>query len=97
MRCYHFSARITVEYAFGDIDLRWIFVWKRLCESVDTNIMICEGAMRMYNFLLDYIDVYGIDDQYECMLFNNDCSDNGQTSKVVYNYSVRPSCGRSTS
>ena len=27
---YHFSARITVECAFGEIDLRWGIFWKRL-------------------------------------------------------------------
>ena len=51
---FHSSARITVECAFGEIDLRWGIFWKRLCGSVNTNIIICEGAMHLHNFLVDY-------------------------------------------
>ena len=37
---YHSSARITVEYAFGGIDLRWDIFWKRLICSLDNATLI---------------------------------------------------------
>lgn len=51
---YHSSARITVECAFGEIDLRWGVFWKRLTGAVDNSFIIIEGAMRLHNFLIDY-------------------------------------------
>ena len=84
----HSSERITVECAFSEIDIRWGIFWKKLCGSVNTNIMIYEGAIHLHNFFVDYRDAHDIDYQYECMVFNNDCSDNGQTYHVVFNDSV---------
>ena len=51
---FHSSARITVECAFGEIDLRWKIFWKRLCCSLDNAILIIEGAMHLHNFIVDY-------------------------------------------
>ena len=51
---YHSSARITVECAFGEIDLRWGIFWKRLNYSLENSAIIMEGAMRLHNFLVDY-------------------------------------------
>ena len=51
---FHSSARITVECAFGEIDLRWGVFWKRLTGAVDNSFVIIEGAMRLHNFLIDY-------------------------------------------
>ena len=51
---YHSSARITVECAFGEIDLRWGIFWKRLKYALTNNFLIIEGAMRIHNFLVDY-------------------------------------------
>ena len=51
---YHSSARITVECAFGEIDLRWGVFWKRLTGSVHNSFIIIQGAMRIHNFLIDY-------------------------------------------
>ena len=51
---YHSSARITVECAFGKIDLRWGIFWKRLNYSLENLAIIIEGAMRLHNFLADY-------------------------------------------
>ena len=86
---FHSSARITVEYAFGEIDLRWGIFWKRLCGSIDTNIMICEGAMHLHNFLVDYRDAHDVDYNFEANVFQNDCDDNGLISEVVGNDNIR--------
>ena len=53
---YHSSARITVECAFGEIDLRWGIFWKRLMYSLEHTAIIIEGAMCLHNFLVDYRD-----------------------------------------
>ena len=53
---FHSSARITVECAFGEIDLRWGIFWKRLCCSVDMNMLVCEDYMHLHNFLVSYRD-----------------------------------------
>ena len=51
---YHSSARITVECAFGEIDLRWGIFWKRLMCSLEHASIIIEGAMCLHNYLVDY-------------------------------------------
>ena len=51
---YHSSARIMVECAFGEIDLRWGVFWKCLTAAVDNSFVIIQGAMRIHNFLIDY-------------------------------------------
>ena len=51
---YHSSARITVECAFGEIDLRWGIFWKRLNYNIENSSIINEGAMWLHNFLVDY-------------------------------------------
>ena len=51
---FHSSARITVECAFGEIDLRWGIFWKRLNYSLDNIAIIVEGAMQLHNYLVDY-------------------------------------------
>ena len=50
---FHSSQRFTVECVFGEIDLRWGIFWKRLWNSVDTSIMICEGAIHLHNLFVD--------------------------------------------
>ena len=51
--------------------------------------------MYLYKFLVDYRDRHNIDQEYESMVFNNDCSDNGMISEEVCNDSVRPTGRRS--
>ena len=94
---FHSSQRITVECAFGEIDLRWAIFWKRLCGSVDTNIMICEGAMHLHNFLVDYRDAHDVDYNFKANVFQNDCDDNGLMSEVVGCDNIRPRGGRRSS
>ena len=91
---FHSSQRITIECAFGEIDLRWGIFWKRLCGSVDTNIMVCEGAMHLHNFLVDYRNAHAVDYKFESGVFQNDCMDNGLTAEVIGNDNHRPRIGR---
>ena len=49
---YHSSARITVECAFGEIDLRWGIFWKKLKCDVEHASFFIEGAMRIHIFVL---------------------------------------------
>ena len=51
--------------------------------------MICEGAMHLHNYLVDFRDEHDVDYNYENMIFLNDCRDNGQTSEVTTNDSIR--------
>ena len=51
---FHSSARITVECAFGEIDLRWGIFWRRLNFALPHTFIIIEGAMRIHNFLVDF-------------------------------------------
>ena len=68
------SARITVECAFGEIDLRWGIFWKRLNYSLKNAAVIIEGAMRLHNFLVDYRERNNCleDLTYDNMIFNED-------------------------
>ena len=51
---FHSSARITVECAFGEIDLSWGIFLRRLYGSIDNYFLIIQGAMRIHNFLIDF-------------------------------------------
>ena len=91
---YQSSARITVECAFGEIDLRWGVFWKRLTGSLEHSALIIEGAMRIHNFLVDYRDEQSTDESTNNMvneinierdIFENDCSDKGVQPIVVGN------------
>jgi len=96
---YHSSARITVECAFGEIDLRWGVFWKRLCSSVNHNILICEGAMHLHNFLVDYRNKLcegEADNTIDMSIFVDDMCDNGVFNMVVLNDSNRGDGGRPT-
>ena len=51
---FHSSARITVECVFGEIDLRWVIFWKKLCGTLEHSAVIIEVDMHLHNFLVDY-------------------------------------------
>ena len=84
---YHSSARITVECAFGEIDLRWGIFWKRLWCSLSHAAIIIEGAMHLHNFLVNYRENIVLDKNshtnIEGEIFNNDLRDNGIIPIVV--------------
>ena len=84
---YHSSARITVECAFGEIDLRWGFFWKRLSVSLSRAAIIIEGAMYLHNFLVDSRECHVMnkifDSQNEREVFNNGLLDGGIVPVVV--------------
>jgi len=92
---YHSSARITVECAFGEIDLRWGIFWKRLTGSLEHGSLIIEGAMRLHNYLVDYRDAQTnnveVESDIESVIFENDCLDRGIQPIVVGNDGGRPS------
>ena len=84
---YHSSARITVECAFGEIDLRWGIFWKRLTCSLANATLIIEGAMRLHNFLVDYRDEHADKELIvnERQLFQDDIDNSDATVMVVGN------------
>ena len=51
---YHSNAHITVECAFGDIDIQWEIFWKRLKCSMEHAILITEGTLHLHNVLVNY-------------------------------------------
>lgn len=48
---FHSSSRISVECAFGEIDLRWDIFWKPLKFSLTMNCCIIDACMRLHNFI----------------------------------------------
>ena len=56
--------------------------------------MICERAMHLNNFMVDYRYAHDIDYNFEANIFQNDCSDNGLTVEVVGNDNIIPRIGR---
>ena len=84
---YHSSARITVECAFGEIDLRWGIFWKRLSVSLENAAILIEGAMHLHNFLVDYRESKVVDKKLhtfiEREIFQNNLVDSGIIPLVV--------------
>ena len=94
---YHSSARITVECAFGEIDLRWGIFWKRLTSSINNSIVTCEGAMHIHNFLVDHRmknNTPVVADTTERERFVDDMCDNAIFNMVITNDSNRGEGGR---
>lgn len=88
---YHSSARITVEYAIGEIDLRLGIFWKRFTCSLGKVSVIAEGAMRLHNFEIDYSkeDSESGDIENKRSLFNEDILKIGELQMVVGNNACR--------
>ena len=95
---FHSSARITVECAFGEINMRWDIFWKPLRCSVDKATIIIEGAMRLHIFLVEYRDANlpPSDISVEQRIFNDDCINTDACPIVSGNDSTRPA-GRPSS
>jgi hypothetical protein len=51
---FHSSSRIVVECAFGEIDLRWGILWRRLQFSLKMNCKVIDACMRLHNFIVDF-------------------------------------------
>ena len=95
---YHSSACITVECAFGEINRRWGIFWSPIAYSLYNTCIICEGAMHLHNFLVDYRNMMNNareEIELENEIFHNDCLDNAIISKAITNGTDRPG-GRPT-
>ena len=92
---FHSSARITVECAFGEIDLRWGIFWRRLYGSIDNSFLIIQGAMRIHNFLIDFrqdnVNEIRSDLNVDMANFMNKCDELGVLPGVIVNDNRRPS------
>ena len=92
---FHSSARITVECAFSEIDLRWRLFWRRLIVSLKHSFVIIEGAMRIHNFLVDYrndnIEEVRTELTNSCTQFYSSSSSPDDIPGVVVNDNRRPS------
>ena len=89
---YHSSARIIVECAFGEIDLRWGIFWRRIQYKLEHTMIICEEAMHLHNFLVDYrnsLDNSDDEIRTERNIFIDDNIDNGYLSSVIGNDNYR--------
>lgn len=85
---YHSSARITVECAFGEIDLRWGILWKRLGFSLDNNMLIIEAALHLHNYIVAYRNEANLtqeDYNYERRLYIDEVNDSGLFNNIVTN------------
>ena len=51
---YLSSARISIECAFGEIDMRWGIFWKRLSFSLENTVNIIDAALRLHNFIVNF-------------------------------------------
>jgi len=51
---FHSSSRISVECAFGEIDLRWGILWSTLRFSLAHNVNVIDACMRLHNFIVDW-------------------------------------------
>lgn len=73
---FHSSARIWIECAFGEIDLRWGILWRPLKFSLKHNIAIIDACMRMHNFIVDFRESNMITtslDRLDKDVFDEDC------------------------
>ena len=70
---FHSSSCISVECAFGEIDLRWGILWKELELSLDFNCTIIDVCMRLHNFIVDHQGEMNTMDALEREVFDDDC------------------------
>ena len=90
---YQSSARITVECAFGEIDRRWGIFWSPIAYSLVNTARICEGAMHLHNFLVDWRESLIDADKdllVENEIFDYDRLDNGIISSAITSDTRRP-------
>ncbi len=70
---FHSSSRISVECAFGEIDLRWGILWKELEFSLALNCKIIDVCMRMHNFIVEYRNDTNVMDGVDREVFDEEC------------------------
>lgn len=70
---FHSSSRISVECAFGEIDLRWGILWKELEYSLEFNCTIIDVCMRLHNFIVEHRDDRNTMDGLDREVFDDDC------------------------
>ena len=51
---FHSSSRISIECAFGEINLRWGIFWRALKFPLKMNCKIIDVCMRLHNFIVDH-------------------------------------------
>jgi hypothetical protein len=51
---FHSSSRISIECAFGEINLRWGIFWRALKYPLKMNCKIIDVCMQLHNFIVDY-------------------------------------------
>ena len=73
---FHSSSRISVECAFGEIDLRWGILWRPLGFNMKHNINTIDACLRLHNFIVDYREKHGVTSTNTAMdrdVFDEDC------------------------
>lgn len=69
---FHSSARIAVECAFGEIELRWGIFWRPLQFSLEHNCRVIDACMKLHNFLVDFRETMRGEDE-DMELFDEEC------------------------
>ena len=73
---FYSSSQISVECAFGEIDLRWGILWRQLQFSLKHNIQNIDACMRMHNFIVDFREEHAIpaaENAVDKDIFDEDC------------------------
>ena len=70
---FHSSSRISIECAFGEINLRWGILWRALKFSLKMNCMIIDVCMRLHNFIVDHRNNQNFSTSMDRAIFDDDC------------------------
>jgi hypothetical protein len=62
---HHSSSRISVECAFGEVDMRWGIFWKPLKFSLKHSATVIDAALRLHNFIVDYREAQIVDHTWD--------------------------------
>ncbi len=69
---FHSSSRITVECAFGEIDLRWGILWSPLKFKLEHNVNVIDACMRLHNFIVDWREEKAAGAAEDLSIFDDD-------------------------
>ena len=69
---FHLSARISVECAFGEVDLRWGIFWKALKYTLKTNCKIIDACLQLHNFIVTHREGLAMD-VTDKSVFDDEC------------------------